>query len=118
MSPGVTLEHLGLAPEDVPVLVTVNAYMESVQAEVVGRLARSAAKVIGIVAGNPYDAALFPDESTVIATYEYSEPALVAAADVLFGHLSPVGRLPVTVAGLRSRPARAGAPHLPGARLR
>src|SRR5258708_16333473 len=53
MSPGVTLEHLGLAPEDVPVLVTVNAYMESAQAEVIGRLARSAAKVIGIVAGNP-----------------------------------------------------------------
>ncbi len=101
MSPGVTLEHLGLAPEDVPVLVTVNAYMESAQAEVIGRLARSAAKVIGIVAGNPYDAALFPDESAVIATYEYSEPALVAAADVLFGHVSPVGRLPVTVADRR-----------------
>jgi beta-N-acetylhexosaminidase len=97
MSPGVTLEHLGLAPEDVPVLVTVNAYMESAQAEVIGRLARSAAKVIGIVAGNPYDAALFPDESAVIATYEYSEPALVAAAEVLFGHVSPVGHLPVTV---------------------
>ena len=101
MSPGVTLEHLSLAPEDVLVLVTVNAYLESAQGEVIGRLARSAAKVIGIVAGNPYDAALFPDESTVIATYEYSEPALVAAADVLIGHLSPVGRLPVTVAGLR-----------------
>src|SRR5258706_8592137 len=44
MSPGVTLEHLSLAPEDVLVLVTVNAYLESAQGEVIRPLVRSAAK--------------------------------------------------------------------------
>jgi beta-N-acetylhexosaminidase len=41
--------------------------------------------VIVLAVRNPYDLQAFPDARTFIATYEYTRPALEAAARVIFG---------------------------------
>jgi len=61
------------------------------------RLLASGRPIIGIAACNPYDLAAFPAAPTALATYEYTQPALSAAADALFGAFTPVGRLPVSL---------------------
>jgi beta-N-acetylhexosaminidase len=46
---------------------------------------------------NPYDIAEFPDVPTYVATYSYKDVALESLTKVLFGEVSPTGKLPVDV---------------------
>ena len=77
------------------IIVTVNAYLDRRQSELVQRLARSGRPVIGLAVYSPYDLLTFPRPGTYLVTYEYTEPALAAAFRVLFGEIQPQGRLPV-----------------------
>jgi beta-N-acetylhexosaminidase len=67
------------------------------QAEMVRNLIATGKPVIGIAAYNPYDLLAFPQLSTYLVTYEYTQPAVKAAACVLFGELSAEGHLPISL---------------------
>jgi beta-N-acetylhexosaminidase len=53
-------------------------------------------QVILIIFGSPYSLKFFDDQKNVIITYEDNEVTNVAAANILFGALPAVGKLPVS----------------------
>jgi beta-N-acetylhexosaminidase len=87
---------------DIILLVTINAHLDPDQAVLAADLLRLGRPVVGLVAGDPYDVPLFADMRTCLATYEYTKPALLAAARVLFGEAQAIGHLPVTLHMLAS----------------
>jgi beta-N-acetylhexosaminidase len=87
----------GTRENDIFIVATVNAHLDEEQAKVVRFLIANKRRVIGIAVRNPYDIQAFPQLRTYLATYEYTRPALVAAARVLFGEREARGRLPVSV---------------------
>ncbi len=82
---------------DVVIVATVNAHLDEEQANVVRFLIDSKRRVMVIAVRNPYDLQAFPQLKTFLATYEYTRPALSAAARVIFGEREARGRLPVSV---------------------
>jgi len=85
---------------DLVIMMTLNAYLDRQQAELMQTLLQTGLRVIGIAVGNPYDLLAFPELHSYLVTYEYTEPALAAAVRVLFGELQPNGHLPVSLPGL------------------
>jgi beta-N-acetylhexosaminidase len=81
------------------IVATVNAHLDEEQANIVQFLVSSERRVIGIGVRNPYDLLAYPQLRTYLVTYEYSRPALLAAARVLFGERQAQGHLPVTIPG-------------------
>jgi beta-N-acetylhexosaminidase len=82
---------------DFLLLVTINAHLDPRQAVLMRRLLATGRPAIGIAACNPYDPAALPGLKTYLATYEYTQPALSAAAEALFGAFDLQGRLPVSL---------------------
>jgi beta-N-acetylhexosaminidase len=82
---------------DLILMVTVNAHLDAQQAALVRSLVQSGRRVIGLAVGIPYDLLAFPQLRTYLATYEATDPALAAAAKVLFGQVEPKGHLPVSL---------------------
>jgi len=82
---------------DLLMLATVNAHLDEQQAELVRRLVSSGLRIVVMAVRNPYDLLAFPQLRTYLVTYEYTRPALVAAARVLFGEKKAQGHLPVTL---------------------
>jgi beta-N-acetylhexosaminidase len=82
---------------DLLIVATINAHLDPPQRRLMRRLLASGRPIIGIAACNPYDLAAFPALQTALATYEYTQPALSAAAAALFGASVPTGRLPVSL---------------------
>ena len=82
---------------DVAVVLTMNAATSSGQAALVRALQDSGTPVVVAAVRNPYDIAEFPDVPTYVATYSYKDIALEALTKVLFGEVSPSGKLPVDV---------------------
>ena len=65
-------------------------------------------RFVVLAAGDPYDLLQFPEVSTYVTTYGADPYTLDAAARVLLGALSPLGRLPVSLPGLNTRNGGAG----------
>ncbi len=86
---------------DVILVVTANANQDAYQGEIMRYLLSTGKPVIGIAAYNPYDVLAFPTLGTYLVTYEYTEPAFVAVARVLFGETQAQGHLPVSLPGYR-----------------
>ncbi|HKS70461.1 MAG TPA: hypothetical protein VJQ45_08570, partial [Ktedonobacterales bacterium] len=84
-----------VASAEVTLLLTLNAHRDPAQAEAMRALAAAARHAIVIAVADPYDAATLSDVPTALATYDYSAPALEAAAHALFSQDAPPGRLPV-----------------------
>jgi len=82
---------------DTIIVITANANQDSYQAAIVQQLLQTGKPLIGIAAYNPYDLLTFPQLGTYLVTYEYTQPAFIAAARVLFGEAQPQGHLPVTL---------------------
>jgi beta-N-acetylhexosaminidase len=87
--------------QDILIVATVNANVDQMQGELVRLLTTSGRRVIGIAVRNPYDLAAFPALRTYLATYEYTKPALEAAARVLFEEREVYGKLPVSISELQ-----------------
>ncbi len=105
ISPATTqaeIQHTA-SQSDVVIVVTVNAYLDQQQVDLVHSLLQSGRPIIGIAVYNPYDLLAFPELGAYLVTYEYSEPALTAAVRVLFGEIQPQGHLPVSLSGLYPR---------------
>jgi beta-N-acetylhexosaminidase len=56
--------------------------------------------LVVVAFGTPYDLAQFPEVTTYLAVYGKARMNVEAAAQALFGELSPTGALPVSIAGL------------------
>ena len=82
---------------DVAVVLTMNAASSPRQADLVRALQDSGTPVVVAAVRNPYDVAEFPDVPTYVATYSYKDVALESLTRILFGEVSPAGRLPVDV---------------------
>jgi beta-N-acetylhexosaminidase len=82
---------------DVAVVLTMNAASSARQATLVKALQDSGTPVVVAAVRNPYDIAEFPDVPTYVATYSYKDIALESLTKVLFGEVSPTGKLPVDV---------------------
>jgi beta-N-acetylhexosaminidase len=84
---------------DIFIVATVNAHLDEEQAKIVQFLVSIGRHVIGIGVRNPYDLLSYPQLRTYLVTYEYTRPALLAAARVLFGERQAQGHLPVSISG-------------------
>jgi beta-N-acetylhexosaminidase len=80
------------------VLVTTNrAWASPAQQRLVGELAATGKPVIAMAVRDPYDVAHLPGADAHVATYGYAAVSLESLAEVLFGELSPTGKLPVDI---------------------
>jgi beta-N-acetylhexosaminidase len=70
---------------DVILLSSVNAHRDAEALRIMRHVAEIGRPVIGLALGTHYDAATLPEIGTYVATYDYSQPALEAAAHVLLG---------------------------------
>jgi beta-N-acetylhexosaminidase len=95
----------------ISIVATVNAHLDDQQAELVRCLVSSGRRTIVIAVRNPYDLLAFPQVRTYLATYEYTRPALIAAAHVLFGEKQARGHLPVSIPGLLQQQSRLSNSH-------
>jgi beta-N-acetylhexosaminidase len=89
------------AASDAALLVTRSAHLDRPAPELARCLVESGRPVVGLAARDPYDAQVFPEVGTFLATYEDTPPALAAAVRVLFGEIPAVGHLPVSLADAR-----------------
>lgn len=62
---------------------------------VIQALLRAGRPLVGVAVCDPYDAAALPEITTWLATYDFTPPALNAAARVLVGEADAQGNLPV-----------------------
>ncbi|MGE5333418.1 MAG: beta-N-acetylhexosaminidase [Nitrososphaerota archaeon] len=88
------------AQADVVILLTSNAHLPRNRAAgraTVQAVLAARRPVVGVAVCDPYDAAALPEILTWLATYDYTAPALNAAARVLTGTLAASGTLPVTL---------------------
>jgi beta-N-acetylhexosaminidase len=82
---------------DVTLLLTMRALGNLYQKEMMQRLVQSGRPIVCIAVHTPYDLLACPQLQTYLVTYEYTRPALTAAAHVLFGETQAQGHLPVTL---------------------
>jgi beta-N-acetylhexosaminidase len=85
------------ARHDIVIVTTFNAWGSPAQVQLVNALLGTGKPVIAAAIGTPYDVAYFPSAPTVITSYGYQPVSLHALVAVLFGQLSPTGKLPVTI---------------------
>jgi beta-N-acetylhexosaminidase len=86
--------------ENTYITATVNAHLDEQQTGPVRALVQAGRRIIGLALRDPYDLQAFPQLRTYIACYEYTAPALQAAARVLFGKAQASGQLPVSLPGI------------------
>jgi beta-N-acetylhexosaminidase len=83
---------------DVVLMPTCNAHLPRNRATaqaVMQALLQAGRPLVGVAVCDPYDAAAFPEITTWLATYDFTPPALNAAARVLVGAANAHGKLPV-----------------------
>ena len=87
LAPGALDDALQAArAADTIVLSSVDAFRDTESVEALRQIAQIGRPVIGLALGLPYDAAALPEMGSYLATYDYSQPAVTAAARVLFGN--------------------------------
>ncbi|MCP3799479.1 glycoside hydrolase family 3 protein [Allokutzneria sp. A3M-2-11 16] len=89
------IEAAVAAATELNVVITNNASAE--QQRLVKALQGTGKRVVVIGVREPYEAASLL--GTYVATYSYARPALESAVRVIYGEVSPSGKLPVTVPG-------------------
>lgn len=67
--------------------------------ELLTQIAALKKPMIGISTGNPYVVTEFPPLDAYVVTFSPSEASKEAAAEIIFGEVSPQGKLPITIPG-------------------
>ncbi|MFE0762763.1 glycoside hydrolase family 3 protein [Streptomyces smyrnaeus] len=67
------------------------------QAQLIESLVATGRRVIAVGVRLPYDIRRFPDVPAYLATYNYGTPSMTALARVLYGEVTPRGKLPVPI---------------------
>ncbi|MEN3038227.1 MAG: glycoside hydrolase family 3 N-terminal domain-containing protein [Candidatus Kryptonium sp.] len=87
--------------------VRVRAYQASIslpekQARFLKQILDSGKPVVLISFGNPYIAIDYPGVKAYVCSYSDAQPVVEATAEVLFGEISPQGKLPIGIPGFAS----------------
>ncbi|MQA23974.1 MAG: glycoside hydrolase family 3 protein [Micromonosporaceae bacterium] len=84
---------------DLVVVTSMNAWGagNARQRTLVKQLVATGTPVIVLGVRDPYDIAYFTEAETYLATYSYTAIGLETAVKVIFGEVSPSGKLPVTI---------------------
>jgi beta-N-acetylhexosaminidase len=84
---------------DVTVVVSYRAWLDSYagQRELVRRLTDTGKPVVAVAARDAYDIAQYPEVPAYLASYSYAGVALESLVRVIYGEVSPQGKLPVTI---------------------
>jgi beta-N-acetylhexosaminidase len=82
---------------DTIIVGTLTALPGSSQISLIEKLVEKSCKIIVVAMRSPYDLSYLPPIDCYINTYEFSYPALKAAAGAIFGFETVSGKLPVTV---------------------
>lgn len=82
---------------DLTVVTSMNAWKQPQQQQLVKALVATGTPVIVLGLRDPYDIAYFTEAETYLATYSHTPFAVEAAVKVLFGEITPAGKLPVTI---------------------
>lgn len=84
---------------DLTVVLTNRAWFSgnSGQQKLVKALLDTGKPVIAVAVRDAYDIAYFTGAPTYVATYSYTHVSLESLTKVLFGEVSPTGKLPVTI---------------------
>ena len=85
------------ATADTIVVGTIDAHRQTGQVDLVDALIRTGRPTVAVALRGPWDVALFPPESTTLATYSILPGSLAALAEVLAGRARATGRLPVSI---------------------
>ena len=84
---------------DLTVVVSYRAWVDAStqQRKLVQRLTATGKPVIAVSVRDAYDIAYFPDVPAYLATYSWTGVSLESLVRVLYGEVSPSGKLPVTI---------------------
>ena len=82
------------AGADVIVLATYDLAQQASQQSLARALAATGKPVVAVSLRGPYDAAVVPEIGTFLAVYGDRPIHLQAAAEALFGRLTPTGNVP------------------------
>lgn len=88
---------------DLTVVLTMKAWDTKVtdklakQQKLVKALLATGSKVVVVAVRDPYDIGYFAHAPTFLATYSYAAPVLESLARVLYGEITPKGKLPVDI---------------------
>jgi beta-N-acetylhexosaminidase len=88
LTPGAAVDDSALQAAqaaDITLVSSVDAFRDAEALAKMRRIAPVGRPVIGLALGLHLDAEMLPEIGTYLATYDYSPPALAAAAGVLFG---------------------------------
>jgi beta-N-acetylhexosaminidase len=85
------------AEYDTVIFGTLTALPGSSQVTLIEKLSEKGCKIIVVAMRSPYDFSYLPEVAAYLNTYEFSYPALKAAAGAIFGKETISGKLPVTV---------------------
>jgi beta-N-acetylhexosaminidase len=92
-----------VADADLAVVATLATNVQPSQARLVDALLETGTPTVTIAMRTPYDLADYPRSGTHLCAYAIVPASVEATADVIFGHASVGGRLPVEIPGLYSR---------------
>lgn len=93
-------ERLAARPYAAVIAGTINAFASEEQAALVNAVLLTGLPTIAVALRMPYDPAAYPEVPTCLCTYSLLEPSMRALAQVVFGEIAPLGRLPVSIPGL------------------
>jgi beta-N-acetylhexosaminidase len=88
---------------DLTVVLTMKAWdtlvtdKQAKQQKLVKELLGTGKPVIVVAVRDPYDLAYFPAAPTSLATYSYADVSMESLAKVLYGEITPAGKLPVDI---------------------
>jgi beta-N-acetylhexosaminidase len=67
------------------------------QQKLVKQLVATGKPVIVVAARDPYDIAYFTEAATYLVAYSYNAPLMQGLARLVYGEVSPIGKLPVAI---------------------
>jgi len=88
---------------DLVILGTIDAHMDAQQAQLANLLLSGNVPLITVALRTPYDLTAYPQAKTYLCTYSILPSSMRALATLLFGHLTPSGKLPVDISNLHKR---------------
>ncbi len=88
---------------DLLLIGTISASADAAQATLVQTLLSTGVPTVTVALRTPFDLGAYPASKTHLCTYGILRPTLDALADVLWGLIPPLGRLPAAVADLYPR---------------
>jgi beta-N-acetylhexosaminidase len=92
-----------VAGYDVVLVGTAAAHLQPSHAALASAILEAGRPTVTVAMRTPWDLATYASSRTHVATYSRLPPSTDALAAVLFGEVSPVGRLPVMLGDLHAR---------------